>query len=49
MKIDDILHSKIEMLIIVWNIDGTRTAGSLTREIIELLKIQEEDKKNEQL
>lgn len=49
MKIDDNLHSKIEMLIIVWNIDGTRTAGSLTREIIELLKIQEEDKKNEQL
>lgn len=49
MKTEDNLYSKIEMLIIAWNIDGTRTAGSLTREIIELLKIQEEDKKNEQL
>ncbi len=31
------LYSEIEHLIIAWNIDGTKTAGSLTREIMELL------------
>jgi hypothetical protein len=51
MKTEDNLYSKIEMLIIAWNIDGTRTAGSLTREIVELLRTQDEDenKKDEQL
>lgn len=32
------LYSNIENSIISWNIDGTRTAGSLTREIMELIK-----------
>ena len=31
------LYSEIETLIIRWNNDGTRTAGSLTREIMDLL------------
>lgn len=31
------LYSEIESLIIHWSIDGTRTAGSLTREIMKLL------------
>lgn len=34
----DTLYSEIESLIIHWSIDGTRTAGSLTREIMELIK-----------
>jgi hypothetical protein len=33
------LESEIEHLIIRWNLDGTRTAGDLTREIIELIKL----------
>ncbi|MCF8342436.1 MAG: hypothetical protein K9I82_15780 [Chitinophagaceae bacterium] len=32
------LYSQIENLIINWNIDGTKTAGHLTRQIMELLK-----------
>ena len=32
------LESEIEHLIIRWNLDGTRTAGSLAREILELIK-----------
>ena len=32
------LYSEIENLIIVWNIDGTKTAGSLTRDIMKLIK-----------
>lgn len=32
------LYSEIENLIIRWNNDGTQTAGSLTREIMELIK-----------
>ena len=32
------LYSNIENSIISWNIDGTKTAGSLTREIMELIK-----------
>lgn len=32
------LYSKIESSVISWEIDGTRTAGSLTREIMELIK-----------
>jgi hypothetical protein len=31
------LYSEIELLIITWSNDGTRTAGSLTRDIMELL------------
>jgi hypothetical protein len=33
------LESEIEHLIIRWNLDGTRTAGDLTREIIQLIKL----------
>jgi hypothetical protein len=32
------LYSEIEYLIIAWNIDGTKTAGSLTRDIMKLIK-----------
>jgi hypothetical protein len=31
------LYSEIENLIITWNNDGTKTAGTLTRQIMELL------------
>jgi hypothetical protein len=31
------LYSQIEHLIITWNIDGTKTAGSLTRDIMNLI------------
>jgi hypothetical protein len=34
------LYSAIEAAIIRWNLDGTKTAGSLTREIILLIKQQ---------
>lgn len=37
----DELYSEIEDRIIRWNNDGTKTAGSLTREIMALLKNQE--------
>ena len=37
------LYSKIENLIITWSIDGTKTAGTLTRQIIKLLNPQEND------
>jgi len=36
------LYSDIENAIIKWVIDGTKTAGSLTREIILIIK-QKED------
>ena len=36
------LYSEIENLIIRWNIDGTKTAGSLTREIMNLIKTNNE-------
>jgi hypothetical protein len=32
------LYREIELLIIIWSNDGARTAGSLTREIMELLE-----------
>lgn len=34
---NETLYSEIEHLIIQWNIDGTKTAGSLTRDIMKLL------------
>lgn len=37
--IDDLsLYSQIEHFIISWNIDGTKTAGTLTRQIMELIE-----------
>ena len=35
------LYSEIEDLIIRWNNDGTKTAGSLTRQITELIESYE--------
>jgi hypothetical protein len=32
------LYSAIEAAIIRWNLDGTETAGSLTREIMSIIK-----------
>jgi hypothetical protein len=36
----DNLYSDIENLIIRWNIDGTKTAGHLTRQIMECIITQ---------
>jgi hypothetical protein len=36
------LYSAIEAAIIHWTLDGTKTAGSLTREIMLIIK-QEQD------
>ena len=33
----DTLYSEIEYLIIMWSNNGTKTAGSLTRDIMKLL------------
>jgi hypothetical protein len=38
---EDKLYSAIEAAIIRWNLDGTKTAGELTREIIFIIKQQE--------
>jgi hypothetical protein len=37
MKKDKELYSEIEYLIIMWSNDGTKTAGFLTRQIMELI------------
>lgn len=34
---DKKLYSEIEHLIIMWSNDGTKTAGTLTRQIMKLL------------
>ena len=41
---EDKLYSAIELAIIYWNIDGTKTAGSLTRNIIIIIKHYEIEK-----
>jgi hypothetical protein len=41
---EDELYSAIETAIIRWDIDGTKTAGSLTREIMLIIKQQDNDK-----
>lgn len=38
MMTEDEVYSAIENTIIKWVIDGTKTAGSLTREIIPIVK-----------
>lgn len=38
----DKLYSEIEDLIIRWNIDGTKTAGSLTRQILTVIEKYEQ-------
>jgi hypothetical protein len=35
---NDELYSAIETAIIRWNLDGTKTAGELTREIMLIIK-----------
>ena len=35
---EDKLYTAIEAAIIRWNLDGTKTAGSLTREIVSIVK-----------
>ena len=37
-EVDKELYNDIENLIIRWNIDGTKTAGALTRQIIGLIR-----------
>ena len=37
----DELYSDIEAAIIRWNLDGTKTAGELTREIISIIEQQD--------
>ena len=37
------MYSAIEAAIIRWNLDGTKTAGSLTREIMLLIKQEENE------
>jgi hypothetical protein len=37
------LYSAIELAIIRWTLDGTRTAGSLTREIMSIIKQQDDE------
>ena len=37
------LYSEIEHLIIQWNNDGTKTAGSLTRDIMKLIENKDEN------
>ena len=39
---EDKLYSAIENAIIKWVIDGTKTAGSLTREIMSIIKQQQD-------
>jgi hypothetical protein len=38
MKEENELYKSIEEAIIRWSLDGTKTAGSLTREIISIIK-----------
>ena len=33
----DTIYSEIELVIITWNIDGTKTAGELTRTILKIM------------
>lgn len=43
-RIEDLnkdLYSEIENLIIMWSNSGTKTAGTLTRQIMELLNKQD--------
>jgi len=38
---EDELYSDIESAIIRWNLNGTETAGSLTREIMSIIEQQD--------
>ena len=37
------LYSAIEAAIMRWALDGTKTAGSLTREIMSIIKQQDDE------
>jgi hypothetical protein len=41
------LYSKIENLIVIWSNDGTKTAGTLTRQIMELLNKDNDNLKSQ--
>jgi hypothetical protein len=41
------LYQKIEHTIIAWVCDGTKTAGSLTREIIKIIEDEKKNNSNE--
>jgi hypothetical protein len=43
------LYSDIEEIIIRWSIDGTKTAGSLTRDIMKLIDAEIRDEKLKEL
>ena len=43
---DKALYSDIEDLIIRWSLDDTKTAGHLTRQIMELIKSKGENEKS---
>ena len=45
---EDKLYSDIEAAIIRWTIDGKKTAGELTREIMLILKQQDKKAKKEE-
>jgi len=40
---EDKLYSAIELAIMRWVLDGTKTAGSLTREIMLIIKQQQDE------
>jgi len=40
------LYQKIELAIISWDIDGTKTAGTLTREILKIINKEIKNKEN---
>jgi hypothetical protein len=46
--VEDKLYSAIEAAIIHWNLDGIKTAGELTREIMSILKEQDKKAKKEE-
>jgi hypothetical protein len=45
MEEDKKLYSEIEYLIIMWSNDGTKTAGVLTRQIMELINKEKSKQK----
>ena len=46
VNMENELYSAIEAAIIRWNLDGTKTAGELTREIISIIKQQDSGRYN---
>ena len=46
VNMENELYSAIEAAIIRWNLDGTKTAGELTREIMLIIKQQDNEDNN---